>query len=96
MSRVYVVRCQKSRMGNEESPSRDLAFERGRTSGPPAVLFASTQKQPELPHLAKLIVELCSLDQPNHSFQAHAVSIEEITFAAKGAALASWKESNGI
>jgi hypothetical protein len=28
MSRVYVVRCQKSRMGNEQSPSRDLAFER--------------------------------------------------------------------
>src|ERR1700682_3563341 len=27
MSRVYVVRCQKSRMGNEKSPSRDLAFE---------------------------------------------------------------------
>jgi hypothetical protein len=60
------------------------------------VLFASTQQQPELPHLAKLIVELCSLDQANHSFQAYAVSIEEITFAAKDAALASWKESNGI
>src|SRR5450755_29090 len=28
VSRVYVVRCQKSRMGSEESPSRDLAFER--------------------------------------------------------------------
>src|ERR1039458_4041606 len=28
MSRVYVVRCQKSRIGNEKSPSRDLAFER--------------------------------------------------------------------
>ncbi len=26
MLRVYVVRLQKSRMGNEKSPSRDLAF----------------------------------------------------------------------
>jgi hypothetical protein len=59
------------------------------------VLFASTQQQPELPHLAKLTVELCSLDQPNHSFQAYAVLIE-ITGATEGVALASWKESNGI
>ena len=28
VSRVYVVRCQKSRMGNEKPRSRDLAFER--------------------------------------------------------------------
>jgi len=28
MSRVYVVRCQKSRVGNEKPPSRELAFER--------------------------------------------------------------------
>jgi hypothetical protein len=27
LSRVYVVRCQKSRRENEKSPSRDLAFE---------------------------------------------------------------------
>jgi hypothetical protein len=30
MSRVYVVRSQKSRMENEKPPSRDLAFERVR------------------------------------------------------------------
>jgi hypothetical protein len=34
------------------------------------------------------------LDQPNRSFQAYAVTIEEIRVAAKGVALASWKESN--
>jgi hypothetical protein len=53
----------------------------------------TSRQQPELPHRAKLIVELCSLDQPNHSFQAYALSIGEITVAAKGAALASWKET---
>ena len=36
--------------------SRGLTEGGGERSGPPAVLFASTQQQPELPHLAKLIV----------------------------------------
>ena len=30
-------------------------------SGPPAMLFASTQQQPELPHLAKLNCQNCAL-----------------------------------
>jgi hypothetical protein len=99
MSRVYVVRCQKSRRENEKSPSRDLAFERctenyngelpllrvfartnnflnrltegGRErSGSPAALPASTQQQSDLPHSANQLSDLCSLDQPNHSFPA--------------------------
>jgi hypothetical protein len=33
------------------------------------------------------------LDQPNHSYQAYALSIEEMTVAAKGAVLVSEKET---
>jgi hypothetical protein len=36
--------------------------------------------------------DLCSLDQPDHSFRAYAVSIEEMTVAAKGAGMASCEE----
>jgi hypothetical protein len=38
--------------------------------------------------------ELCSLDQPDNSFQAYAVSTEEMTVAAKDAAFASWKRNH--
>ena len=58
MSRVYVVRCQKSRMGNEKSPSRDPAFERWTENynGELPLPRVSTQR-PELRRLAKLIVK---------------------------------------
>jgi hypothetical protein len=111
--RVYVVWRQKSRMGNEKSPSRDPAFERctenytgelplprvllerttpespdgarAERSRPPAVLFASTQQQPELSRFwPNSLSKLCSLDQPNHSFQAYAVSIEEMNSRSEG------------
>jgi hypothetical protein len=37
--------------------------------------------------------KLSSLDQPNHSFQAYALSIEEMTVAVKAAVPVSWKET---
>ena len=37
--------------------------------------------------------ELCNLNQPNHSFQAYAISIEEMNVAATGTAVASRKET---
>jgi hypothetical protein len=40
--------------------------------------------------------ELSSMDQPKHSFQAYAVSIEDMTVAAKSAALTSVKETMGM
>src|ERR1035438_7513404 len=42
----------------------------GECSEPPAVLHASTQQQSELPHSVNQLPDLCSLDQPNHSFLA--------------------------
>jgi len=42
---------------------------------------------------AKLMSELCSLDQPNRFFQAYAVSTEEMNNCSKGAALVFCKEA---
>ena len=45
------------------------------------------------PGSAKFMGELCSLDQPHRSFQAYAVSIEEMNNCSKGAALVFCKEA---
>jgi hypothetical protein len=50
----------------------------------------------ELPHLAKLIVRTCSLDQPNHSFQAYAVSIEEMNSRSEGRCWGVLEKNNRI
>jgi hypothetical protein len=48
------------------------------------VLVASTQQQPELERLAKFnCSELCSVEQPYHSVQAYALSIEEMNSRSK-------------
>jgi hypothetical protein len=55
------------------------------------VLHASTQQQSELPLSANQLSDLCSLDQPNHSFQGYAVSIEPMNSRGKGDFLGSWR-----
>jgi hypothetical protein len=73
---------------NEKFLNRFMEAE-GKTFWTPA-LFASPNK-PGLPHLARFIFKLCSLDQSNQLFEAYAVSIEGM--AVKGAVLASWKRT---
>jgi hypothetical protein len=43
----------------------------------PLDLYSVRGQPPAPPHLSQYLSELCSLDQPNHSFEAYAVSIEE-------------------
>ena len=60
--------------------------------GPSAVLF-TTQQQPELPHLVKIIVRSVQYGSAIYYLGAYAVFIEEKHIAVKGAVVASWKET---
>jgi len=60
--------------------------------GRSAVLF-TTQQQPELPHLVKIIVRSVQCGSAIHCLGAYAVFIEEKHIAVKGAVVASWKET---
>jgi hypothetical protein len=56
---------------------------------PPIKIQESAVSKPLGPrHLPKLIVELCSLDRPRHSFQAYTLSIEPMN--SRGEARSSW------
>jgi len=54
-------------------------------------LYNVRGQPPAPPPLSQYLSDLCSLDQPNHSFEAYAVSIEETKVTAKSTAPASWE-----
>jgi hypothetical protein len=59
----------------------------------PLCCLHQPKQQSELPHSANQLSDLCSLDQPNHSFPAILYLSRRWTVAAKDVALASWKET---
>ena len=53
--------------------------------------------QPQREHIKpNQLSELCSLDQPNHSFQAYPVVIEEMNSRSEGACSGLLERNNGI
>jgi hypothetical protein len=65
-------------------------------SGPPAVLFASTQQQPELPHLAKLIVRTVQFGPAEPFFPSLCCIYREMISRRQGRCSGLLERNNGI
>jgi hypothetical protein len=91
MSRVYVVRWQKSRMGNEQSRGIGRTFW---TSlwGCSHELSTTSELSPKPNQFS----ELCSVDQTNQSFQAYPEVSEEMNSLSKGVSSGLLERNNRI